>query len=185
MLVDESTGEILTYESLPYKHGEDFPKTVFLSDVRSVDDMEDFMKHMVDKRKIRGSNTNDLLHFFESCLGHKVLKHGLFGHIEGMSVPQYRLLDSLGKIVQYKNVIMTTRKDLCSHLKCRDDNLMKKLRLVDPYIKIYTQDAGIRKGEIKILINPKFFYIYDYDLYDLSRNEAVKEWYGGLIRAKT
>lgn len=185
MLVDESTGEILTYETLPYKHKEDFPKTVFLSDVRSVDDMEDFMKHMVDKRKIRGSNSNDLLHFFESCLGHKALKHELFGHIEGISVPQYRLLDSLGKIVQYKNVIMITRKDLCTHLKCRDDNLSKKLRLAEPYIKIFTQDTGIRKGEIKILINPKFFYIYEFDLYDLSRNKAIKEWYVDLMKSES
>lgn len=185
MIVDEETGEILEYERVPYEHVEDYPKTLFLCDVRSVDDMEDFMSTMIDKRKIRGSNHNDLLVFFERCLGYKVLKHEIFEHCGSLSVPQYKLLDSLGELVEYKNVIMVTRKHLCQHLNCQDNNLMKKLKSVEGYIKVYTQDDGIRKGEIKILVNPKFFYIYEYSLYDKSRDKAIKQWYQDVLEKQS
>ena len=187
MIVDEHTGEILGdgYEAVPYEHKNDIKPVVFLSEVRSVDDMEDFMKAMVDKRKVRESNHNDLLRFFESCLGYKVLKHELFENTTHMTVPQYKLLDKLGKLIEYKNVIMVTRKELCEYLGCKDNNLMKKLKLVGGYLKIYTQDDGIRKGEIKILMNPKFFYIYEYGLYDMSRDKEIQKWYADILREQS
>lgn len=187
MVVDENTGEILEigYETVPYKHTEDIAPTVFLSGVRSVDDMDKFMKEMVDKRKIRGSNHNDLLRFFESCLGHKALKHELFERTAHMTVPQYKLLNKLGALIEYKNVIMITRKDLCDHLGCRDNNLMKRLKPVEGYLKIYTQEDGIRRGEIKILMNPKFFYVYEYGWYDMSRDKAIKQWYADMLEEQS
>lgn len=183
MVIDEYTGEILGvgYETNPYKHKDDVKPIVFLSEVRSVDDMEYFMKAMVDKREVRGSNHNDLLGFFESCLGYKALKHEIFKNTPHMTVPQFKLLDKLGKLVEYKNVIMTTREELCEYLGCKDNNLMKKLKPVEGYIEVYTHEDGIRKGEIKILMNPKFFYVYEYGLYDTSRDEEIKKWYAGRL----
>ena len=140
---------------------------------------------MIDKRKIRGSNRNDLLRFFEGCLGYKVLKHDIFSDKHSMSVPQYKLLEKLGKLVEYKNIIMITRDDLCEYLNCKDNNLMKKLKPVSPYLKVYTQEDCIRKGEIKILINPKFFYIYEYGYYDMSREQEINKWYAEKLREQS
>lgn len=182
MIVDEVTGEILNsideiYEVGVYEHKGCLKPAVFLSEVQSVDDMEDFMEAMVDKRTIRGPNHNDLLRFFESCLGHRALQHELFKDTGYMTVPQYKLLNALSQLVEYKNVIMVTREDLCEHLDCKDNNLIKKLNTVGDYIKVFTQREGVRKGEVKILINPMFFYIYEYGLYDKSRDGEVRKWY--------
>lgn len=185
MIIDKETGEIIDqidrterqYDTHPYQYRDDYPTVFFTSDILSVDDMNNYMSIMVDRRRIRESNDNDLLTFFENCLGYKALGHDLFKHTESLSVSQYKLLDKLGALVEYKNIIMTTREDLCEHLGCFDNNLIRKLNTVGSYLKILTQEDGIRRGEIKILINPMFFYIYEYQYYDLSRRYEITQWY--------
>lgn len=181
MIVDESTGEVFSYndkyEVGEYTHNTQETPILFLEGVSSVDDMQKFMSVMVDKRKIRKSNSNDLLRFFESCLGYKALDHELFGDKEVMTIPQYRLLERLGPLVKYKNVIMTTREELCTTLNCRDKDFSRVMKTISGYVKVFTQRDGIRRGEVKVLVHPAFFYTYSYSLYDKSRKEAIADWY--------
>ncbi|MBG23702.1 MAG: hypothetical protein CMF22_10300 [Idiomarinaceae bacterium] len=177
MIIDEETGEIYDYEVVKYEHAEEAQPLLFLCDVKSMDDMDDFMKVMVDRRKIRGSNTDDLLRFFEGCLSNEILDKEFFHAEETMTTTQYRILRTLCDMVQYRNVFITTQEELCRRLGCVQNNLKRKLRQVEPYINTYTSRDGIRRGEIKVEVNPKFVYICEMGYYDMSRNKAIDEWF--------
>ncbi len=177
MIINEETGEILEYETVPYEHRTPHPEVLFTFDIQSVDDMKNYMKKMVDKRKIRGSNNDDLLRFFEGCLSNSILSNEFFATKETMTVAQFKVLRVLCDLIEYKNIIMITRSELCEKLECRDNHLNRKLKLVAPYIKVYNRKDGIRRGEIKIEVTPKFQYIFDMSWYDVARDDAIADWY--------
>ena len=93
-----------------------------------------------------------------------------------ITLPQQRLLEKLHQLVVYRNVIFMTQADLANTLGSTESNLMKKLRVLEEanLLRVTTSRNGnIRKGEIKLAINPRLVFRGS----DKTRELYVNDWY--------
>ncbi|WP_223531212.1 hypothetical protein [Pseudomonas sp. GL-R-19] len=166
-VVDKLTGEIV--KPSVFSTPADYQPN--LRDCRSVDDFERHLK-FVDRRKLPAHTLHPLRDEVDRALG-EWRRTGVDCRI---TVPQQRLLEQLHGLVLYRNVIILLLADLAAKLGTVESNLMKKLRvLVDAnMLSVYTsRDGSIRKGEIKLVVNPRLIFRGS----DNTREGYIREWY--------
>lgn len=168
LIIDKHTGEILGRPSV-------FDGVVKyqceLGKCRSVDDLQDYLG-FVDRRKLPPQE----LHLLRDEVDHALGEWRRTGVDCRITVPQQRRLEQLHGLVLYRNVIIMPQADLAAKLGAIESNLMKKLRvLIDAnMLRVYTSRYGcIRKGEIKLVVNPRLIFKGS----DSAREGYIREWY--------
>ncbi|WP_248806544.1 replication/maintenance protein RepL [Pseudomonas sp. MWU13-2100] len=171
LIIDKHTGEI---------HGHDSKPSVFsgvinyqreLGKCRSVDDFQDHLSHF-DRRTLPPHELHPLHEQVDYA-------HGLWrrtGVDCRITIPQLRLLEKLHDLVLYRNVIFMTQAGLAKSLGTAESNLMKKLKvLMDAnMLRVSTSRSdNIRKGEIKLSLNPRLVFRG----HDKAQGHYIQEWY--------
>lgn len=119
------------------------------------DELNDWMKGNVDKRKVFKKNSFEELKK-ESDYRYKTLKDKPL-----ISAPQFELLNKLSSLVTYRNIIIEKREDLADKLNTSKSNLNRKLKLIQEFILIETEKDNknpTHKGWVRVLINPNYVY---------------------------
>ena len=166
-VVDKLTGEIV--KPSVFSTPADYQPS--LHDCRSVDDFDRYLK-FVDRRKLPVHTLHPLRDEVDYAYG-VWYRTGMDYRV---TLPQQRLLERLHQLVAYRNVIFMTQAALASELGTAESNLLKKLRVLEEanLLRVTTSRNGnIRKGEIKLAINPRFVFRGG----DYSRGEYVMDWY--------
>ncbi|WP_448106960.1 replication/maintenance protein RepL [Pseudomonas azerbaijanoccidentalis] len=170
-VVDKLTGEIHDHDDKPSVFSSPTDYQPSLRACRSVDDFERYLA-FVDRRKLPTHTLHSLRDEVDYARG-MWCREGVDCRI---SVPQQRLLERLHQLVVYRNIIFMTQASLASALGTAESNLMKKLKVLEEanLLRVTTSRNGkIRKGEIKLAINPRFVFRGG----DYSRGEYVMDWY--------
>lgn len=168
--VDQETGEIYgEYITNPYSVTAD-PLKPELSKCRSVDDFRDFLEH-VDLRTLPRFSRFDLIDAQDHALG-QWKRTGVDCRI---TLPMMNTLCTLHGLVKYANIIVMTKAALAKVLGVAESNLTKKLSPLVNFklLRVYTSRDGIRKGEIKLLVNPRLIFRG----FDNVREAYVEGWY--------
>ncbi|OMQ37137.1 hypothetical protein [Pseudomonas putida] len=171
LLISSETGEILGYDDKPSVFSERPEHQPELSKCRSADDLSAFMKH-IDRRKLPA-------HTLHSLIDEQDIAHGVWrrtGVDCRITLPMMNTLRTLHELVQYHNVIILPQADLAKALSTTESNLMKKLNtLINAnMVQVSTSRKGdIRKGEIKLVINPRLIFRGD----DYAQERYMKDWY--------
>lgn len=168
--VDQQTGEIYgEYVITQYAAITD-PLKPELSKCRSVDDLDEFLKH-VDLRTLPPFSKFSLIDAQDHAHG-QWKRTGVDCRI---TLPMMNTLYILHGLVKYANIIVMTKAGLTKALGVAESNLTKKLSpLVNAkLLKVYTSRDDIRKGEIKLLINPRLIFRG----FDNIREAYVEGWY--------
>jgi len=168
LIIDKHTGEVLGRPSVFDGRIDYKPE---LRKCRSVDDLQDFLSH-VDRRKLPTHERHSLYDEVDYAHG-EWRRTGIDCRI---TTPQLRLLEKLHSLVLYGNVILLTQANLAKALGTVESNLMKKLRVLMDcnLVRAYTsRDGNIRKGEIKLSVNPRLIFRGD----DYRRERYIRDWY--------
>ncbi|MBY8958290.1 hypothetical protein J1G18_13430 [Pseudomonas sp. MIS38] len=173
LLISSATGEIFGYDDKPSVFSECPDQCPGLNSCRSVDDLNSFLKHkLIDLRKLPAHTQHSLIYAQDSA-------HGVWRR-EGMdcriTVPMMNTLRELHGLVKYHGVIIISQTDLANALKTTESNLMKKLNTLvrANMLRVYTSRGGdIRKGEIKLAINPRLIFRGP----DKARDRYIAAWY--------
>lgn len=171
LIIDTRTGEILGYDDTPSVFTDSAKYKCELGKCRSIDDFEDHLS-FVDRRKVPHHD----LHTLHAEVDYA---HGVWRRTDTdcrITIPQLRLLEKLHGLILYRNIIITTQADLAKHLGTAESNLMKKLRVLTEsrMLRVFTsRDDSIRKGEIKLSVNPRLIFRGD----DYARDRYIKAWY--------
>lgn len=173
--VDQQTGEIHgEYVITQYAATTD-PLKPELSKCRSVDDLDEFLKH-VDLRTLPPFSKFSLIDAQDHSHG-QWKRTGVDCRI---TLPMMNTLYILHGLVKYANIIVMTKAGLTKALGVAESNLTKKLSpLVNAkLLRVYTSRDDIRKGEIKLLINPRLIFRG----FDYVREAYVEGWYSEEAR---
>lgn len=173
LLISSATGEIFGYDDKPSVFSECPDQCPELSSCRSVDDLSAFLKHkLIDLRKLPAHTLHSLIYAQD-------IAHGVWRR-EGVdcriTLPMMNTLRKLHGLVKYHGVIIISQADLANALNTTESNLMKKLNtLVDAnMLRVHTSRGGdIRKGEIKLAINPRLIFRGP----DKARDRYIAAWY--------
>lgn len=171
LLISSETGEIFGYDDKPSLVSEHPDHQLELSKCRSADDLSAFLKH-VDRRKLP-------LHTPHSLIDAQDNAHGVWrstGVDCRITRPMMGILRTLHGLVQFHNVIIMPQADLAKALNTAESNLMKKLNILADanMVRVSTSRKGdIRKGEIKLTINPRLIFRGP----DKARDRYIAAWY--------
>ncbi|QJI35965.1 hypothetical protein [Pseudomonas sp. ADAK13] len=171
LLISSETGEIFGYDDKPSLFSEHPDHQPELNKCRSADDLSALLKH-VDRRKLP-------LHTLHSLIDAQDNAHGVWrstGVDFRITRPMMNILRTLHGLVQFRNVIIMPQADLAKALNTIESNLMKKLKtLTDTnMVRVNTSKKGdIRKGEIKLTINPRLIFRGP----DKARDRYIAGWY--------
>ena len=171
LLISSETGEIFGYDDKSSVFSGRPDHQPELSKCRSADDLSSFLKH-VDRRKLP-------THTLRSLIDAQDIAHGIWrrtGMDCRITLPMMNTLSTLHTLVHYHNVIIMSQADLAKALSTTESNLMKKLNtLVDAnMVRVSTSRKGnIRKGEIKLVINPRLIFRGD----EHAQERYMKDWY--------
>lgn len=170
-VVDTATGEILGCDDKPSVFNESPDYKPELSKCRSVDDLEQHLKH-VDRRKLPPHKSHTLRDAQDYA-------HGVWrqtGVDCRITVPMMNTLRQLHELVLYRNITIMSQADLAKALGTTASNLMKKLSTLisSNMVRVSTsKNGGIRSGEVKLTINPRLIFRGD----DTKRDDYIKHWY--------
>jgi len=171
LIIDKCTGEILGHDDTPSVLTGPIKYKCELGKCRSIDDFADHLS-FVDRRKL----PPQALHLLRSEVDNAHGEWRRTGVDCRITIPQLRLLEQLRKITLYRNIIITTQTDLAKSLGTAESNLMKKLRVLtnSDMLRVWTsRNSSIRKGEIKLSVNPRLVFRGG----DYARDEYIKTWY--------
>jgi len=171
LLISSETGEIFGYDDKPSLFSEHPDHQPELSKCRSADNLSAFLKH-VDRRKLP-------LHTPHLLIDAQDNAHGVWrstGVDCRITRPMMSILRTLHGLVQFHNVIIMPQADLAKALNTAESNLMKKLNILADanIVRVSTSKKGdIRKGEIKLTINPRLIFRGP----DKARDRYIAAWY--------
>lgn len=171
LIIDKCTGEILGHDDTPSVLTGPAKYKCELGKCRSTDDFEDHLS-FVDRRKL----PPHALHSLRSEVDHAHGEWRRTGMDCRITIPQLRLLEQLHGLILYRNIIITSQANLAQSLGVAESNLMKKLRLLTDshMLRVFTsRDSSMRKGEIKLSVNPRLIFRGD----DYARGEYIERWY--------
>lgn len=171
LIIDKCTGEILGHDDTPSVLTGHIKYKCELGKCRSIDDFEGHLS-FVDRRKL----PPHALHLLRSEVDDAHGEWRRTGLDCRITIPQLRLLERLHKLILYRNIIITTQADLAKLLGTAESNLMKMLRVLTDrnMLRVWTsRNSSMRKGEIKLSINPRLIFRGD----DYTRVSYIQSWY--------
>jgi hypothetical protein len=172
-VLNRDTGEIYGHDDKPSAYAGRIDYQPELSGCRSVDDLSVLLEH-VDRRKLPEHTLHRLIDALNYA--HGVWRNG--GADCRITIPMMNTLTKLHELVLFRNVIIMSQAGLAKALSTSESNLTKKLKtLIDGNaVRVSTSRSGsgdIRKGEIKLTINPRLIFRGG----DYTRNRYIDEWY--------
>lgn len=136
---------------------------------KNKDQLEDYMKHCVDGRRIAFSN--DLKSYYEECV--------LFAHHNNespyMKKPQYKIMKELIKLIRYQNIVLVTYDEMAKALDCHKKSINSKMKIVSDFIK--REEDGLKRGMIKLYIHPSLAYKFESNWIEAKKEQAKQDWY--------
>lgn len=173
LLISSVTGEIYGYDDKPSAYAGRIDYQPELSGCRSVDDLSTLLTH-VDRRKLPPHTLHRLIDAQDYAHG-EWRRTGVDCRITS---PMASTLNKLHKLVLFRNVIIMSQADLALSLGTVESNLTKKLKpLIDSnMVRVSTSRTGsgdIRKGELKLTINPRLIFWGD----DYRQERYMEDWY--------
>lgn len=178
--VNKATGEILgEYVASPYKgisnaqYAREYKIVPSPINARSEDDIKQYIKLSVDKRKL--FTVNQLTSRVYEDAGRSEYTE----HKKVFSKPQYKVLQQLIEMVQIHNVLVVKRKHLADVLGIHENHIMRKLDIAKPHIKVQTE--GMQRGFIKVIINPDLVFKAESKTIPALREQAYKAFYNDKL----
>lgn len=173
--VNKQTGEILgVYEYAPMtpitQEEKDYYKYSSVSPVSAThkDQVDDYMKFCIDKRKLVTYNNTNNLHDAACGIGVRNKVKSVF------TLPQYKTMNKLIKGLSLCNVVIGSKAEIAKILVCEQKNILRTLKPVSNLVRIQTE--GMAKGQMKILVHPAYGYKHQSDVINASRNACVRDW---------
>lgn len=134
-----------------------------------LDQLDDYLKLCVDKRKLL--LVNDLNAYHYMCCGEsEKTKLPLW-----LTLPQYKLLKKIVKLVAYENMIFCSTATLAEAFGCVRGKVKQKLDVLDQHVRVDRE--GLKRGEIKVFINPMIVFKYEGSMLAAKRGLAINKWY--------
>lgn len=173
--VNKETGEILgVYETAPMtqiKQSEkDYYKYTSVAPIAAThkDQVTDFIKQSVDKRKLVTFNNTRNIHDMACGIGVRANVKAVF------TLPAYKTMNKLVQGLTLCNVVIGSKAEIAKILGCEQKNITQSLKPVKSLVRVVTE--GMAKGQMKILIHPAYGYKHQSDIINSSRNAAVRDW---------
>ena len=173
--VNKQTGEILgVYEYAPMtqitQEDKDYYKYSSVSPVSAThkDQVDDYVKHCIDKRKLVTFNNTNNLHDMACGIGVRNKIKSVF------TLPQYKTMNKLIKNLALHNIVIGSKAEIAKILGCEQKNILRTLKPVSNLVRIQTE--GMAKGQMKILVHPAYGYKHQSDTINSSRNACVRDW---------
>lgn len=173
--VNKQTGEILgVYEYAPMtpisQEEKDYYKYTSISPMSAThkDQVEDYIKFCVDKRKLVTFNNTNNLHDMACGIGVRNKIKSVF------TLPQYKTMNKLIKNLTLLNVVIGSKAEIAKILGCEQKNILRTLKPVASLVRVVTD--GMAKGQMKILVHPAYGYKHQSDIINASRNACVRDW---------
>ena len=137
-------------------------------DATNLDQLLDFIKVRVDKRKLVTYNGTKALH--DASCGMSVRS----GSGAMFTLPQYKTMNKLIKALVYRNIIIATKADLAKKLGVDVKKLKQTLAVVSNLVDVV--EEGMSKGYIKIFIHPAYGFKYESSTINSARSSAELKW---------
>ena len=134
----------------------------------NTDQLLDFVKVRVDKRKLVTYNSTKALH--DASCGMSIRNGG--GAM--FTLPQYKTMNKLIKALVYRNIIIGTKADVAKQLGVDVKKLKQTLAVVSNLVDVV--EDGMSKGYIKILIHPAYGFKYESSTINSARSSAEMKW---------
>lgn len=173
--INKETGEIVgVYEFAPMtsikQQDKDYYKYSSISPVSAThkDQVEDFIKHCVDKRKLVTYNNTNNLHDMACGIGVRNKVKSIF------TLPQYKTMNKLIKGLSLCNVVIGSKAEIAKILGCEQKNILRTLKPVAALVRVVTD--GMAKDQMKILVHPAYGYKHQSDVINASREACVRQW---------
>lgn len=128
------------------------------------------MLKMKDGRTLK--LVNDVRRIYDADKG----DHHYQGKDVSMSNATHDLLNLLVQRIDYRNVILITLTEAAELLSVRRDHVNRKLDTLGGAIRVSGSTEGIKKGDIKIEINPAYGFRYERDAMPTARASAMNSW---------
>lgn len=176
--VNKSTGEIIgEYVKSPYKgitrkeYEKEYKIVPSPINARNTDDIKDYIKLNVDKRRVVTYNNIDNRAY--EAAGRA--KYGDAKGVSSMTKPQYKMLQQIAEHLSFHNVIVARRKDLALLLNIKENHIIRCLKVVSDYVRVVTED--VQRGYIKLVVSPDLLFKTEgRKMYQL-REQAMTAWY--------
>lgn len=166
----------MPYSVEPFKHkntvkSRKLKKTQNLPPVlcKTKDQLDDYMKHCVDGRKTRLSNTVKQYH--DLCSGEAVRNNTP----NFMKKPQYDAMRAIVPLIRYQNIVLVTYDEMAKALGCHKNAINGKMKMVSDFVR--REEDGLKRGMIKLYVHPLLGYKYDVNYLDMKKEQALRDWY--------
>ena len=173
--VDSVTGEVYgEYELVERTNKEEaqyYKSTSFNpSSARNTDEIEEFIKATIDKRKLITINNIQLYHD-RNC--GEIVRSGAKNQF---TLPAYKIMQKLVGALTIHNCVICTQDKLGSVLGCEPKDIKRTLNACKSLVR-YNGNKGMQKGFVKVFINPAYGWKGDSSVAYNSQRRAVAEWY--------
>lgn len=173
--VDFVTGEVYgEYEVVESTNKEEtqyYKSTTFNpSNARNTDEIVEFIKATIDKRKLITINNIQLYHD-RNC--GEIVRSGAKNQF---TLPAYKIMQKLVGALTIHNCVICTQDNLGSVLGCEPKDIKRTLKACKSLVR-YDGNKGMQKGFVKVFINPAYGWKGDSSTAYNSQQRAVAEWY--------
>jgi hypothetical protein len=173
--VDPLTGEVYgEYEIVESTNKEEtqyYKSTTFNpSNARNTDEIEEFIKATIDKRKLITINNIQLYHD-RNC--GEIVRSGAKNQF---TLPAYKIMVKLVNALTIHNCLICTQDYLGSVLGCESKDIKRTLKACKSLVR-YDGNKGMQKGFVKVFINPAYGWKGDSSTAYHSQRNAIADWY--------
>lgn len=176
--VDFRTGEL--FESIAYQPATSrlsLPAAPSLATVAGFTGQYQMERYLASKDGRTMKRVNDTRRIYDMDKG----DHHLTGKPMVMSNRDYELINLLAQAVSYRNIILCTLSTAATLLQVSPKHVHRTLASLGGVVRVSTTREGIRKGHIKIEINPAYAFRYERDALESARANALNNWIRGVI----
>lgn len=123
---------------------------------------------------------NDVRRIYDADKG----DHHYSGKAVSMTNAEYELINRLVQAIDYRNIIITPILEMAELLGVGRSHVHRKLAYLKGVVRVSGSTGGIRKGDIKVEINPAYGFRYERDALPTARASAMNHWISTFIRER-
>ncbi|MCM2973746.1 hypothetical protein [Larsenimonas suaedae] len=174
-LVDYQTGEILTeraYVTAPI-HPAFHSTEAFIPPFDSLSSVEQRDRFMADIDKRTLSRFNGCAAIYNEDKG----RHALIKAPINFPTRVFKLMNTLVKALDFQNMLIVSIDQAAELLQCRTNHVQRQLQSLGQLVRVCSTQSGMKRGSLKIQINPAYGYRYFRRELAYRRQIAVRCWY--------
>lgn len=184
--VNEITGEILNhynavYESHPYDNSTTAKEREYYRvtskcpfNARHADEVNDYVKHMVDGR-VPMVTINNCRKIFDMDSGNSRINRTNYTFTK----PQYNTMNKIVENLTYRTVLIGSVDEVSAKLGVKPKKLKESLKKVEHLVQVYTSRNGMMKGQVKIIVLPWYGFKYPHSSIGVAYHRCCEEWLQG------